>query len=492
MLLDHPKLVDNFWKFRPMILDISPHYFQLSSSLDYKNKYTVEMDAPEQKNLVRRVLPEREGRPHPLPSRIFNTKPLYLENRSEGKSNYLEEIISFHSFREKWIDNQFLLSKKRRIVNPIYQSDSSLTRKELPIMIKGRKIRGQPDTGAEGGNFISQDLASELGLTMRNENDDCKSFSIGNGKVMRAIGSVKALCTFVKEPQTKFKCWFYVCEKLASPLIMGFQFLEKTKTMSVFKNRLEDRFPSTNIYPMLNLIGSTKQSKRRVAAFIDGRYTYINPDSGSDLDLMSSRYVKSRDYKIDRRRECRKRIRLADTTIVETIGQVSATLTLNDGSSYLKLFDVLPGLTSDVLLGESALEEIDAFTAYESSFVNVSVGERHLELSVLSYLGRVNEFLVHTFRRSRRRFQAQPQRKLYLILEVSSRLTNNSPASLAKQQDDAMMEDMLLEDLEAERNRWRNDPAQEGAQQSESAQRDTQEPQPLPVPPIPHRSARRG
>ena len=147
--------------------------------------------------------------------------------------------------------------------------NTSFTQKDLPLIIQGRETRAQHDTGAEGGNFISYDLASELGLRIRNQNSDRKSFQIGNGRVMQAMGRVKAPCAFAGEPQTKYKCWFYVFENLASPLIMGSHFLDNTKTMSLFRGRLKDRLPCNSITPMVNLIGSTQESKRLLAAFID-------------------------------------------------------------------------------------------------------------------------------------------------------------------------------------------------------------------------------
>ena len=221
---------------------------------------------------------------------------------------------------------------------------------------------------------------------------------------------------------------------------------------------------------------------------------------------MSSEYVRCRGYKTDRRKECRKRVRVADTTVIETIGQVEATLTLEDGCSYLKTFDVLPGLPSEVLIGESTLEEIGTFTSYASSFVDVVAGERYFELSVLSYLGKVNSFLAHTFRKRRRGVQAQPQRKLSLGRSLAILLISALLASLAKQQDNAMMEAMLAEDLEAEKNRRRMTRdavasaavaatvASEGVQGSEQAtsiQGETQESWHALIPPVPPRSARR-
>ena len=120
---------------------------------------------------------------------------------------------------------------------------------------------------------------------------------------------------------------------------------------------------------------------------------------------MSSARIKKYAYKLDRRRQCRKRVQLADATAAETIGQVKAELTLDDGSNYLKTFDVLPGLTSEVLIGEDTLAELKMFKEHESSFIDVLSGERHLELSILSYLGCLNGFLVRKLNPSNRMSQ---------------------------------------------------------------------------------------
>ena len=292
------------------------------------------------------------------------------------------------------------------------RTNMDFAQKRLPIIIGGIEIKAQHDFGAEGGNFMDCELASKLNLQLRNKKGDCKRFCMGNGKIVKALGRVKAVCAFAKEAQTKIECWFYVFHELASPLIMGSQFLEKTKTLSDHVHRLEDCIPNPDTLPMVNLIGSTQHAKRRFTAHIDHRLTLINADSGSDLDLMSSTYVRAHGYQLDRRRRCRKRVRFADNTIAETIGQVQATLTLGDGSTYLKVIDVLPKLTSEVLLGQFTLQEINAFTFHKDSFVDVFAGERHLELSVLVDLGKVNEFLARKLKRvHRRKGQMQKQGK---------------------------------------------------------------------------------
>ena len=346
-------------------------------------------------------------------------------NESIDKNNWMEHVLKYAIAKAtEEASNSKSEFKDVAVVRDALGSDSqepgrlkpSPTRKYLPMILQGEAIGAQHDTGAEGSNFMTSKLAEDRKLHIRTKESDRKSFSMGTGKVRRAIGRVKAWCSFAKESGTRMKCWFYVLPKLASPLIMGSQFLRDTKTMSHFTHRLEDQPSCTPIAPMVNLISSTQQARRRLVAFIDDRQTYINADSGSHLDLVSSAYTKKYGYNVDRRRECRKRIRLADATTAETIGQVKVELMLHDGSTYLKTFDVLPGLTSEVLIGEDTLAELKIFTEHESSFIDVLGGERHFELSILNYLGRVNEFLVRKLSRSNRRSQYQYQRELSLGL----------------------------------------------------------------------------
>ena len=345
---------------------------------------------------------------------------------SAEKVSWIDHVLGFATAKATQGASDSKRESKNAVVRytlgGIFQEASrpkrSPIRKYLPMILHRKTIGAQHDTGAEGSNFMTNKLAEDLKLHVRTKESDRKSFSMGTGKVRRAIGRVKAWCSFAKESGTRMKCWFYVLPKLASPLIMGSQFLRDTKTMSHFTHRLEDQPSCTPIAPMVNLISSTQQARRRLVAFIDDRQTYINADSGSHLDLVSSAYTKKYGYNVDRRRECRKRIRLADATTAETIGQVKVELMLHDGSTYLETFDVLPGLTSEVLIGEDTLDKLKIFTEHEGSFIDVLGGERHFELSILSYLGRVNEFLVRKLNRSNRRSQYQYQRELSLSLSL--------------------------------------------------------------------------
>lgn len=301
------------------------------------------------------------------------------------------------------------------------------------MVLKGRRIRALADSGADA-NFISSKLASELGFPIRKGKSDCKSFQLGNGKFLKVLGRIRASCAFAKDSIAgKTKCWFYVLDNLAVPMIMGSPFLETTKTLSAFTQRFEDRIPCPNSLPLVNLIGSSKQSKNRLVAFINGRYTHVCADTGSDLDFMSPAHVKAQRYKIDRREECRKRLRLANNTVAETVGQVQVMLSLdneNDAGSS-RVFDVLPGLPCEVLLGDRTLVETEAFTTHGSSFVELPPGsEEPLMLHLISYIGK-KVCGIRRYFYTRRRLGARG---------------NLPQPSSAKKQDDCLYDSLLETD----------------------------------------------
>ena len=284
-------------------------------------------------------------------------------------------------------------------VNPLLVDRQLPAGRDLPMIIKGRTILAQPDSGAENCNIISSSLASEFQLRIKTGKSDCRSFKMGNGKIVRAIGRVRVPCTFARDTETRIKCWFYVFKSLAVPLIMGAEFLKITRTLTEFKHRLVDRLPFTGNIPSVNLIGSPNRTKQRLSALLDGRVTYFNADSGCQVgDLMSPAYARKHGYKINRTEECRKRLIFADGTMAQTIGQVTATLSMQNGDNYLKVFDILPELISDVVLGEATLAQIDAFKLHSDAFVDVCDGDHHLELAILVSLGSVSQSLAYHFR----------------------------------------------------------------------------------------------
>ena len=218
-----------------------------------------------------------------------------------------------------------------RDLDSVQERESSEPGKCLPMSVNGEVIRAQPDTGAEGGNFMDLNLVNRLNLHIKTKKSDLKIFELANGKKFRALGRVKLKTSFAEEAQKTMTCWFYVFKKLSTSLIMGHEFLMKTKTISKYTYRLVERVSCLSMLPRVNLISSTNQAKRRLSTFVDGRPTNIHADSGSDLDLISHAYAIKHGYKIDRRIECRKQVQYADGSTAQTIGQVEATVTMRDG-----------------------------------------------------------------------------------------------------------------------------------------------------------------
>ena len=276
-------------------------------------------------------------------------------------------------------------------------------RKELPMLFKDRTILGRHDTGAEE-NFMDEALSKELGLELRKSKQDRAPFSLGNGRLVRAVGTVKALCTFAKEPGKQMECSFYVLKQLASPLIMGFPFLRKTETLTRNRHRLQDSHRWLPPVPGLRLMSSSNLVKRRLHCTVDGREEYVNADSGADLDFMSNGYARSHHYNIDS--GVKKRVEMGDRSVAETIGQTSATITLDDGTEWNRVFDVLPNLTSGIVLSDESLETMEIWTRYEASFIDIFTDQaRNLELNILVYLGEVAKSVSRLIKRQQRRRQ---------------------------------------------------------------------------------------
>lgn len=272
-------------------------------------------------------------------------------------------------------------------------------RKALPMIINDRTIFSRHDTGAEE-NFMDETLRTELGLKLLQGKQDRAAFSMGNGRLVQAAGRVKALCTFATEPGANMECSFYVLKQLASPLIMGFPFLRKTETLSKYVNRLQEIDQQLPLVPSLKLISSASSVKRRLHCSVDGRQEYVNTDSGADLDFVSEKYARFHRYHIDAR--VKRNIEMGDRSIAQTIGQISAAIILDDDTRWNRTFNVLPGLTSDVVLSDESLEMMEIWTRHEASFIDVPTDQvRHLELNILVYLGEVAHSIARLFRGQR-------------------------------------------------------------------------------------------
>jgi len=287
----------------------------------------------------------------------------------------------------------------------------------LPITVASPKgqatIMACPDTGSDI-NVISRDVAELLGLRIDCDQRWTREFMIGNGAIIESIGRAVANCSFGRESHLHYsasiECIFYVFRKLASPMLMGIDFLNSTKTMTEGRARLVTR-PVRRLGPLrLRNIGAR-------SLYLEGqmstKYARVAIDSGSELDLMSLDYAKFRRFRIEANTE---EVMLADGSITYTVGIVRATLNIG-GSNYRprlfqeKIFHVLDGLTKLVILGEDSIGEFEIFTKRsnvlkEQTTAEVMSLERFIHVGhVTSRLLQLRQDTDERIERFMRRFQ---------------------------------------------------------------------------------------
>lgn len=286
------------------------------------------------------------------------------------------------------------------------------TRKGLPITFEmgdsQATVMASPDTGCEE-NVISQELALKLGLQI--EKSEERAFRMANGKVVSCCGRTMSACGFGTESHlgpSNLLCTFYVFRTLASPLIMCMSFLEKTQTLTKYRNRLVNLTLSAPPWLRVRAIGKQKQ---RLLCSLDGEEVQAIADSGSEVDLISKAYAQQRGFSIEPKEM---NVMFADGSIGQTCGMVRAQLYIgacgiemgiispdpvsgggfpseqppgsdaedastsnstlelakngDDNGQYRNVLmvelHVLKDLVADVLIGEDSLESLNVFTQH--------------------------------------------------------------------------------------------------------------------------------
>jgi hypothetical protein len=286
---------------------------------------------------------------------------------------------------------------------------------------------------------MEESFAIKHDFTIRRRLKDLKQFELGNGKYVWSVGRV---CVPVELPgSTKAfgqkKRWFHVLPHCPVPLILGMKFLKEAEILTKNRHMLESCPPDLGNISSLLWVGSPRQ---RMKCSLDGQDLLAVADTGSDLNLMSLKCAKRGGFHIDRRRECRRRVRVGDGSEAETIGQVyvsnlgldwrspethspespglsnlslgpsdpnlstsTASISANtESESFGAVFHVLPGLPCDVIFGRDLLEITNAFSLCpELSEAQHLENDNPFELNVLISLGPIS--LAYPIPRRKRR-----------------------------------------------------------------------------------------
>jgi hypothetical protein len=111
-----------------------------------------------------------------------------------------------------------------------------------------------------------------------------------------------------------------VFKKLADdvPLIMGRNFLQQTQTLTIYRDRLEERKSDLGAPKVMNMT----LSRRRLPCYLDFVLVYAVADTGSDLDLMKEDYAVERGFPIESVSWYERFVRLPGGVTAEITGKV--------------------------------------------------------------------------------------------------------------------------------------------------------------------------
>jgi hypothetical protein len=298
---------------------------------------------------------------------VGGTEIAFQENQASGEVGKMSPTVDKTSFWKR-----------------TYSKTQKQRHNAVQVTLDGHEYMALPDSGSDK-NIMTEDFAKQHDISIQRHEDDKSLFQLGTGKYIQSIGRAYLPCGLSGQLWTlssQESRWFHVLKECVAPLIVGMEFLEKTKLYTEYKHLLVNCPLSFGDIPTLKYIGS-RQALLNFSA--DGIPLTGCLDTGADLDFMSLRAAIEHGFKIDRRPEARTRVMLPDCSIVETVGQVRTSVQISEFDMFDMTFNVLAGLPCDAIFSDDFVEQMDAFNSCSQLSGNESQ-HRHT-LKVLINLG---------------------------------------------------------------------------------------------------------
>ena len=241
---------------------------------------------------------------------------------------------------------------------------SNILEPTVDCVLNRQQTGSFPDNGAPA-NFLSKSFADRLGIPINTGSS--RTFRTGIGKAFQTLGTVMVPFSF-KEEKELHLLEFHVMSKALRDIVLGGPFLKATETFSRFKHRVTRKFRH-KILPQLCYVRGSHQG---ILGYFDGELVEAVPDTGSDILAISTEYARKRSLHIDESDEHRIEIAFADGSTAVTRGivkDVAFEFASSPTDEYRRDFYVLDDLDCDVVLDYEFLDETDAFSFHEDSFV---------------------------------------------------------------------------------------------------------------------------
>jgi hypothetical protein len=242
----------------------------------------------------------------------------------------------------------------------------------LPAVVNGIYCDTLPDSMSTE-NIMSREYADRIGAAIGRHQEKRRVYTNACGNSFSSIGEVVADVVFPDEPSKVWRnCRFSVVDRCAAAVIMGDPFLRLTETLTRFRHRLK-KLGTASLKKFWRLC-YMDIPRRLLSCSVGGKMVSAAADTGSDIDLVSYNYARRRQWLVHNLPREAGYIVLADRSMKKVTGYVKVPLRIGD-ALYSKTFFVLKGLVSDVLLGDSTLDELDAFNRYKDYFVETTSGD---------------------------------------------------------------------------------------------------------------------
>lgn len=252
--------------------------------------------------------------------------------------------------------------------------------------VNGTPVEALPDSGADMC-FISPKLASHIGLSPASWTQ--RKIQLANKNCVQSPGMVEVAWRFAKEKKPHIlNCW--ILPGCVHDIVLGSHFLNATKTLTTFKNRIKSKLVDLPRRLRLRLLGEEKQ---RLWGYLDGHLTAALPDTGSDAMLISSTYARKIGLPIDQDFGELLEVEFADGTTAWTSGVIRDVPWEVGGTTVRCDFHVLDDLCVDVVLSKNYLFDLDVFSESSEYFFNVNSDDDLFQLFNIRLIGRYGDTL---------------------------------------------------------------------------------------------------
>ena len=276
--------------------------------------------------------------------------------------------------------------------------------KVLPIVLRAgtaleeRFFDAVPDTGSSE-NAMDRETFKSLGIAIERGHTEGQEFEMANGRRLRSLGQVTVACSFThgRVSDSLYTLKFNVFPRLASPILIGNEFLSQTETLTKYQYRLKSK--RVFRYGMLRVM-HLNRPKCRIKCSINGEDVLARADTGAEMNLLSPAFVAKRRKMRSGLVRDNLTIMLADGSVEHITRSFTGRLLFGGVSDRRNLdttFYVLPGLTSDALIGEDTLYEADVFVKHADAFVELDDSQESLSPNLIKWLTNMERLITNVW-----------------------------------------------------------------------------------------------